>query len=382
MGDARPETPSAESRSSMRWTITQIEFWPVDIPLTDPFVVATGTRVTAQNIFVRVTLASGVQGYGEAAPFPEVGGETRTSCLASMTAFGEALLGQSVLQYRHLSRVLTDLSSSSQPAARCALETAVLDALCREAGLPMWALWGGEDLRERECDITIPIVDRVKTLALACGWYARGFRLFKMKVGKDVDADIARLEAVHRACSGVAFIGDGNQGFTREDCVAFAKGVKRFGGELILLEQPLIRDDLDGLSAIRHLTGIPVAADESVRSLDDARAVLEKQAADYVNIKIMKTGVIEALEIASFARSAGLRLMVGGMVETRIAMGCSFGLVLGLGGFDILDLDTPLLLAEDPVEGGYRYRGPTLLPWDGPGLAMESRPLGPSTILK
>lgn len=366
----------------MRWTITQIEFWPVDIPITDPFVVATGTRITAQNVFVRITLASGTEGYGEAAPFPEVGGETRHSCLASMRTFGQALLGRSVLEYGHLSRVLTDVSMSSQPAARCALETALLDALCREARIPMWALWGGADLRERECDITIPIVDRTKTLELACGWYAQGFRLFKMKVGKDVDEDIARLEAVHRACAGIAFIGDGNQGFTREECLAFAEGVKRFGGRLLLLEQPVVREDLDGLSAIRHLTGVPVAADESVRSLDDAKAVIDKQAADYVNIKIMKTGVIQALEIASFARSSGLRLMAGGMVETRIAMGCSFSLVLGLGGFDVLDLDTPLLLAEDPVEGGYRYRGPSLLPWDGAGLDLRSTPSGDATILK
>ena len=129
-------------------------------------------------------------------------------------------------------------------------------------------------------------------------------------------------------------------------------------------------------------SGIPVAADESVRSLSDAKTVFQKQAADYVNVKIMKTGVIQAMEIASFARSAGLRLMAGGMVETRIAMGCSFSLVLGLGGFDVLDLDTPLLLSEDPVEGGYRYRGPSLVPWDGPGLDLHSRPSGQAVTLK
>lgn len=366
----------------MRWTIAQIEFWPVDIPITDPFVVATGTRLTAQNVFARVTLASGAQGYGEAAPFPEVGGETRDSCLTSMAVLGEALLGRSVLQYGHLSNILIEMSDCSQPAARCALETALLDALCREARIPMWALWGGTDLRERECDITIPITDLEKTLRLARGWYTQGFRLFKMKVGKNVDADIARLEAVHRACPGIAFIGDGNQGFSREECLTFAEGVKRFGGRLVLLEQPVVREDLDGMSAVRHLTGIPVAADESIRSLSDAKTVLQKQAADYVNIKIMKTGVIQAMVIASFARSAGLRLMAGGMVETRIAMGCSFSLVLGLGGFDVLDLDTPLLLAEDPVEGGYRYRGSVLLPWDGPGMDVHTRPSGQAIILK
>ena len=115
-----------------------------------------------------------------------------------------------------------------------------------------------------------------------------------------------------------------------------------------------------------------MAADESVRSLDDARRVVELQAADYINIKIMKTGVREALRIAAFARSAGLRLMIGGMVETRIAMACSFSLVLGQGGFDVLDLDTPLLLSIDPVLGGYGYSGPILHPWHGAGLDMQT----------
>ena len=63
--------------------------------------------------------------------------------------------------------------------------------------------------------------------------------------------------------------------------------------------------------------------------------------------------------------------MIGGMVETRIAMGCSFSLVLGLGGFDVLDLDTPLLLSTDPVTGGYRYSGPLLQPWHEDGLDMQ-----------
>ena len=192
-----------------------------------------------------------------------------------------------------------------------------------------------------------------------------------MKIGTDVEEDIRRVQAVHDALPGIGFIGDGNQGFSREDCIRFANGVQQFGGRLVLLEQPVVREDLEGLQAIRHLTGIPVAADESVRSLDDARRVVYMEAADYINIKVMKTGVIEARRIADFTRSAGLRLMVGGMLETRIAMGCSFSLVLGLGGFDVLDLDTPLLLSTDPVTGGYRYSGPRLQPWHEIGLAMQ-----------
>lgn len=359
--------------SSPRPTIRRIECWPVDIPITDPFVVATGARVVAENVVVHLTLSDGTQGIGEAAPFPEVGGETRASCLAALQRLAPSLLGQPVQDYRALARQLAD-AAPTHPAARCALETALLDAQCRATHIPLWQLWGGADVRPRVTDITIPITTLEKTVALARGWYAQGFRLFKMKVGKDVHEDLRRLEAVHRALPGIAFIGDGNQGFSREDCLTFAHGVSRFGGTMVLLEQPVVREDLDSMTAIRRDTGIPVAADEAVRSLADAREVVAREAADYINIKIMKTGVVEAAEIAAYTLASGLKLMVGGMVETRIAMGCSFSLVLGMTGFEVLDLDTPLLLAEDPIAGGYRYHGPVLDPWHTAGLGMTIQP--------
>src|SRR5262245_44908185 len=259
--------------SASKLAIDKVEYWPVNIPITDPFVVATGARMVAENVFVRVTLSSGAQGYGEAAPFPEVGGDDRASCLDALNGLGTALLRREADRFVDMAHLLLDLLPY-QPAARCALETACIDAVCRAANIPMWKLWGGSDVRERETDITIPICDLDKTLELARGWYAKGFRLFKMKVGKDVEQDVKRLESVHRELPGIAFIGDGNQGFSRAECFAFAKGVKQFGGNLTLLEQPLVREDLDGLAAIRRETGISIAADESVRSLSDAERVV------------------------------------------------------------------------------------------------------------
>ena len=354
-------------------TITRIEYWPVDIPMTAPFVVATGARTIAENIFLRVTLSNGAQGYGEAAPFPEVGGETRESCLIARPRLGKAILGHSAASYTNIGHVLSE-QAPNDPAARCGLETAVIDAYCRASNILMWQLWGSADVRARETDITIPITDLDKTVALAREWYAKGFCLFTMKVGKDIASDIRHLEAVHRALPGISFIGDGNQGFSRQECLTFAQGVHRFGGTMALLEQPVVRDDLDSMAAIRRETGIPVAADESVRSLADAHEVVARGASDYINIKIMKTGVAEAVEIASYTKAAGLKLMIGGMIETPVAMGCSLSLVLGLGGFDVLDLDTPLLLTSDPVTGGYRYEGSRLQPWSGPGLDMNAVP--------
>jgi L-alanine-DL-glutamate epimerase-like enolase superfamily enzyme len=353
--------------------IEQIDCWPIDIPLMDPFVVASGSRTVAENLFIRLTLSDGTRGYGEAAPFPEVGGETRAASLAAVSQLGRTMLGYPADQFKNLAKQLGD-QAPGQPAARCALETALLDAHCRTQEMPLWALWGGADVREHETDITLPIETLERTLMLARGWHAKGFRLLKMKIGNDVDADVRRLEAIQRELSGVAFIGDANQGFSREECLAFVRGVASFGGKLVLLEQPLTREDLDGLAAIRRETGIPVAADESVRSLADARKIVAQGAADYINVKTMKTGVMEANEIARFALASGLKLMIGGMVETRIAMGCSFSLVLGIKGFDVLDLDTPLLLDHDPVTGGYHYKGPRVLPWHDPGLGMTVSP--------
>ncbi len=123
-----------------------------------------------------------------------------------------------------------------------------------------------------------------------------------------------------------------------------------------------------------------IAADESVRSLADARNLIERNAVDVLNVKIMKCGVVESLDIACLARASGIRLMIGGMVESRVAMGCSWSMVLGLGGFDFLDLDTPLLLSGDPIEGGYVYEGPMLQPWEESGLGMEMRN-APSSVL-
>ena len=362
-------------------TIKKVEIWPLDVPITDPFVVATGRLVTAANLYVRITLQSGAIGYGEMAPFPEVGGENRMACQEAAMQLAKAALGRLAGEYKELADLFLEIAAV-HPAARCGMETALLDALCRQQGIPLWAFFGSADVRARETDITIPITDLDRTVALARGWYSQGFRVLKMKVGLEMEQDIRRLEGVHRALPDIRFIADANQGMTREACRFFAREVARFGVTIVLFEQPLPRQDLDGMAALRRDLGIPVAADESVRSLQDAQDVVEKQAADFVNIKIMKSGVLEAMKIAAFVRGAGLRLMIGGMVETRLAMGCSFALVLGLGGFEQLDLDTPLLLAGDPVKGGYRYAGPRLEPWSGPGLDVDVERTGNITTIE
>ena len=362
-------------------TITKIQLWTLNIPITDPFVVATGQLTTAQNIFIQVTLRDGSIGFGEIAPFTDLTGETVSDSLKTAESLATPLLGTPAINYRKAAQQFQE-QVPNFPATRCGIETALLDALCRSENIPLWALWGGADIRERETDITIPICNCERTLALVREWHAKGFRLFKMKVGHDVDEDIRRIEEIHKQFPEVTYLVDPNQGFDRNTAEGFIKGVKKIKAKIEILEQPLPRDDLEGAAWLRRTFQIPIAADETVCTVADAQCVIQNKAADYINLKITKSGVLETLGIFTLTRTAGLKLMIGGMVETRIAMGCSFSIVLGMGEIDYLDLDTPLLMNHDPVKGGFAYCGPRLQPWNGAGLSASLSPNENSLVIE
>ena len=103
--------------------------------------------------------------------------------------------------------------------------------------------------------------------------------------------------------------------------------------------------------------GVPVAADETAADAGATLRIAMERAAQVINIKLMKCGIVEALDIAAICRAARLRLMIGGMVESILAMTTSACFAAGLGGFSFVDLDTPLLLAENPFDGGMFYQG-------------------------
>lgn len=149
---------------------------------------------------------------------------------------------------------------------------------------------------------------------------------------------------------------------TASEAIEVLKQLHDMGVIPILFEQPVARDDWDGLGHVskvaREVYGVSVAADESCRSVFDAQKIVQESLADVINIKLAKVGLLGALEIIKLARKAGLVLMIGGMVETRLAMGFSAHLAAGLGCFRFIDLDTPLLLSQDPVIGGYQVSGP------------------------
>jgi len=340
-------------------TIRSLTVAPLDIPMLRPFGIAGGAQLVAEAALCTVELADGTRGFGEASPFPAFDGETRDGALEAMLASRSGVEGEDARGWR---RIASDLAvrASASAAARCAIETAVLDALTRRAGLPLWAFFGGAT-RELVTDVTIPITSIDESRRDAAERAAEGFTRLKVKVGGPGSAtDAARLLAIHEAAPHAELMLDGNGGLTAEAALDLLSDLRTRGITPILFEQPVPGPDLAGLLRVSREGSVPVAADESVRTAADALQVAALGAAQVVNIKLMKSGVAEALAIAAVARAAGLGLMIGGMVEARLAMSMSACLAAGLGGFAFVDLDTPLFLAADPFAGGYAQRGATL----------------------
>jgi L-alanine-DL-glutamate epimerase-like enolase superfamily enzyme len=336
-------------------TILQIAAEPLNIALREPFAIATGRVDALRNVLVRVVLADGAVGLGEAAPFPPSGGETQETALAAIAGMIPLLEGQDAAAWRPLAAQLA-ASFEAQAAARAGVEAALLDALTRTWEIPLYQLFGGAGTRV-ETDITIPLVPPEHMTELAREYAARGAATLKIKVGTDVDDDADRVLAAMEGAPDCDLILDGNQGYTPTEALDLLQALAAEDVRPVLYEQPVHRNDLEGLRFVTERAGVLVAADEAVHTAADALRIARMGAASAVNIKLMKSGIAEALDIAAVCRAAHLELMVGAMMESRLGIATSAHVVAGLGGFQYVDLDTPMLLEEDPFEGGYEQTG-------------------------
>lgn len=337
-------------------TIAEVSAEPWTIALTEPFGIATGAQAVAENVLVEVRLEDGTIGLGEAAPFPAVNGETRADALAGVAEARAALVGEDTGRFRRIAAILREACPA--PTARCALESAVLDAFTRRAGISLHHFFGGKDA-SLTTDITIVTGTPDHAARAAESARAQGFTTLKVKVGGGrVDDDVARLSAILGVMPEARLVLDANGGFTSDEAAYL---VERVGVEKIaLFEQPTRADDLDELRSVRKRTRALVAADESARSANDVALIAAMRAADVVNVKISKCGVVEAVDMVAAARGYNLGLMIGGMVETPLAMSVSACLAAGHGGFDFVDLDTPLFMRDVPTSGGFLQTGPHL----------------------
>jgi L-alanine-DL-glutamate epimerase-like enolase superfamily enzyme len=328
--------------------IARVSARRLDIPLTKPFGISGGAQHVAANVLVEVALEGGLCGWGEGAPFPAFNGETQEQTLAACSRAEVCVVGVDVNQSDDLSERL-GAECAASPSARCAIETAILDCQAKLRGTSIRELLGGAQM-EVVTDITITTgtLDAAERDARAFA----DFGMLKVKVGGgSVDLDVARVLAIRRVRPDARILIDANGGFSVGEAVEFARGV--VVARIELFEQPIPAGDWEALAEVRRRTGLRIAIDESLTRASDVVLAKAHGAADAVNAKIMKSGVFEAVRIAQRAREEGLIRMIGGMVETRLAMGTSASIAAGLGGFAYVDLDTPLFLADDPFDGGY-----------------------------
>lgn len=352
-------------------TIVAVAARPLDVAMREPFGIAQGAQEVARNVVCTVRLADGTIGLGEAAPFPAVSGETQADALSGVARAIPLLEGQDAGRWRRLARLLGE-ALADVPSARCGLETAILDALLRQAGLSMWRFFGGCEPMLRS-DITIVTGSIAQARAAASSAREQGFDVLKVKIGgADPALDLARLFAIAEAAPAAGLLLDANASLAPEAAARLFTELGALRERVVLFEQPTPRGDSEALYEVHRRTGVPVAADESARSVADVAALARMGAAQVINVKITKSGLAEALDMAACARGLGLGLMIGGMVETPLAMSASACLAAGLGGFRFVDLDTPLFMRDLPTRGGWLYAGPELrVDGDAPGHGVS-----------
>lgn len=322
--------------------VEKIDVLPLKAPLIYPFRTALGQHDSLENLLVRLTLKNSVVGLGEAAIATHITGETIPDSRKNLKAVGSALLGRDIRAWRKIPAFLFEQLLHNK-AALAAIEMAVFDALTRSRGVPLWSMFGPRPKR-LATDITVVITSLDDTKAAVKKFYRQGFRSFKVKIGRDQDVDFKRVLAVHDLAPRCAIYLDANQGYSAATIISFLKKLRAYGVRPKLIEQPVPRDDWDGLVEISRAKLAPVCADESVRSLADCRRVSRLKAAGVINIKLMKTGLVESSAIARLAHKNGLKLMIGGMMESSLAMTAAAHLAAGMGIFDFVDLDTPFFI--------------------------------------
>ncbi len=342
--------------------LVSVSAQPWTLPLVAPFVIAARTATEARNVRISIHTESGQTGNGASAPVGYVTGESVESVLDALSVVGPKLAG---LPTGHLEPLLALANTllADAPAARAGLEMALYDLWAKERGLPLRRHFGGR-LTRVTTDLTVPIVAPAAAATIAADAWAEGFRTLKIKVGDPAgpDADLARIEAVLAATPAVRLRIDANQAFTPEGAVSFAQTLTVWSKQIDLLEQPVPREDFAGLRYVKDRIAIPLFADESARSAAEVRALLEADAVDGINVKLMKSGITGALEIIALTKACGKKLMLGCMLETGLGIAAAAQIACGTGAFDFLDLDSHRLLKPIlGLSGGYDVLGEELV---------------------
>jgi muconate cycloisomerase len=306
--------------------IDRIEVFVTALPVRVQRVFASGAWDTgpAEELLGKPVLvkihADGVVGYGQIRPISPghfVSDTTHSVVSAITEVYGRCLLGKRLFDIESITEAM-DSRLAGNPAARAALDAALFDAMGKALGVPVHDLLGGCSQPRIPLEWSVSLADDVGVIVAeavkAVDKY--GIRVLCIKAAdrRGWRQDVKHFEAVRRAVGDDVVIGvDPNTGWTVAESISALHALREF--DLGYLEQPVLRRDLAGLAAIRReARGVPLMADESLFTLQDAHALAEAQAVDAFCIKLYKVGGLSAArKIAAIAEAANIQLNCGGL---------------------------------------------------------------------
>ena len=321
----------------------------IAIPLKEPFKISLGVIETAHSLVLELITKEGINGLGEAGPSLIVAGEHISGQKVILEMLAKKIIGIDPLDIEKISHILKKTVPGNF-AAKAAIDIAIYDIIGKAYKVPLYKLFGGYH-EQVETDITIPLDDPERMTEKAANHIKNGFKILKIKVGTNLKDDSKRIKAIREAVgSNVKLRLDANQAWSVKEALEHIKTIEKYDIELI--EQPVLAADLEGLAHVTKNSPIPIMADESVFTAEDALKIASLKAADMINIKLMKCGGLsEAIKINTIAESAGITCMLGCMVEEiGIAILAAAHLAKGLKNITTTDLDTPFFLSDVPVK--------------------------------
>lgn len=341
------------------------------VQLHTPFVTALRRTTTAESLVVEVVDSDGVSGFGEAPQVWAVTGDSLAGSAACVEGPLDAILRNSDPDDLHGTTRRVRCAVVGNRAAKAAVDVALHDLVARRRGISLPTLLGGTAHRVAT-DVTVSAGDVEGIARTAADRVADGFTALKLKVGTDAATDAARVLAVREMVGpDVTLRLDANQGWSPREAVRVIGQLEDAGADVELVEQPVPAADIDGLAWVSDRVGTATMADETVFGVRDLVRVIERRAADLVNVKLAKCGgLIPARTLLELAEAHDMGTMVGSMMETHVGVGAAASLAAALGTTVTNDLDAAWWADTPPVDGGLRYAGPVVVLPEAPGLGI------------
>ncbi|GAB4065233.1 mandelate racemase/muconate lactonizing enzyme family protein [Ancylobacter sonchi] len=346
---------------------------PVQMPLREPLKMAGIVVSHAENVLVRLEDDQGRVGWGEAASAPTMTGETLPGMVAALDFIKSRVETAEIEEIDAFSRRL-DSWIYGNNGAKSALDMALHDLAAQAAGVPLYAFLGARARRTAPILYMLggPIDDE---RAQARRKADDGFVAFKVKVGagtqERVPRDLARCADIRAELGrGIRVSADANQGYDRDEALAFARGAAEAGVDFF--EQPVSAGDLDAMRATALEASIPIGADEGIHSLDDIERHHNAGAARGVSLKTIKLGGI-GRTVEAGLRTAALGMHVNlacKTAETSVAAAAIAHLAVGLPQIDWDVSVTNQYLASDPCVEPISIIDGHIEPSDRPGLGV------------